>query len=107
MTRRNKLILAGLVGMTLGLAPFAAQSQTTNCGARAAVVERLADHFGETRRGIGLGTQDRVVEVFASDETGTWTITVTMPDGRTCLVASGQAWEDRADDLSHLRDDPA
>ena len=34
-----------------------------------------------------------LVETFASAETGTWTITVTMPTGVTCLVASGQAFE--------------
>ena len=34
-----------------------------------------------------------MLEVFASAETGTWTITLTMPGGPTCLVASGEAWE--------------
>ena len=31
--------------------------------------------------------------VYASDDTGTWTVTVTLPDGMTCLVASGNAYE--------------
>ena len=69
------------------------------CGQRDAVIERLADHYGETRRGMGLGANNGIVEVFASEETGTWTITVTMPDGRTCLVASGQSYEDSMDPL--------
>ena len=30
------------------------------------------------------------MELWASDSTGTWTITVTTPEGATCLVASGQ-----------------
>jgi hypothetical protein len=42
--------------------------------------------------------------VFASEASGTWTITVTLPDGRTCLIASGRDWEDRMDDLAHLAD---
>ena len=49
-----------------------------------------------TRQSIGLGDNNQVVEVFASTETGTWTITVTNPNGLTCLVASGQAFEDVA-----------
>ncbi|MGB0658681.1 MAG: hypothetical protein ACPGNV_00790 [Mangrovicoccus sp.] len=43
---------------------------------------------------MGLGANNSVVEIFASDKTGTWTITVTMPNGTTCLIASGQAFED-------------
>ena len=40
-----------------------------------------------------------MVEVFASRDTGTWTITVTRPSGLTCLVASGQAFETLAEAL--------
>ena len=95
---------ATLVAAALMLFAAPAQAQGTNCGPRDTVIARLSSGYGETRRGIGLGGTDRVVEVFASPETGTWTVTVTLPDGRTCLVASGQAWEDRMDDLAHLAD---
>jgi hypothetical protein len=64
-----------------------------NCGERDFVLERLADRYGESRQSIGLGADNQVVEVFASLETGTWTITVTSPAGTTCLVASGQSFE--------------
>jgi hypothetical protein len=46
-----------------------------------------------------------VLEVFASD-TGSWTITVTLPSGMTCLVATGQGWEDLAEQLP-AKGDPA
>ena len=97
--------LATLVGAALTLAALPARAEgPTSCGPRADIVARLSAHFGETRRGIGLGNGNSIVEVFASDATGSWTVTVTLPDGRTCLVASGQAWEDRMDDLAHLAD---
>lgn len=70
-----------------------------NCGPRDVVVERLATGYGETRQSMGLGTNNQVIEVFASDESGSWTITVTMPSGVTCLVASGQAFEELAEAL--------
>ena len=70
-----------------------------NCAARETVVERLATGYGETRQSVGLGSNNAVVEVFASAETGTWTITVTVPGGPTCLVASGQSFEAVADVL--------
>ncbi|AMY70860.1 hypothetical protein [Frigidibacter mobilis] len=94
-----------LFALSLGLAGFVLAAQAAfadpgpSCGNRASVVERLAATYGETRRGIGLATGNAVVEVFASDATGTWTITVTLPDGRTCLLASGQHYEAMADAL--------
>ena len=104
---KTEILNAGLAALTaicLALVAGKASAGQPTCGARGAIVDRLASHFGETRRGIGLGTKNRVLEVFASDSTGSWTVTVTMPDGRMCLVASGQNWEDRMDDLSDLAD---
>lgn len=75
------------------LSPLAAAAQGQNCGQRDAVVERLSSAYGESRQSIGMAPQGRVVEVYASRETGTWTITVTMPNGTMCLVASGQSYE--------------
>lgn len=77
----------------------AAQQNARNCGPREAVVDRLAEGYGETRQSMGLGANNSVVEVFASDATGTWTITVTTPNGLTCLVASGQSFEELAETL--------
>ena len=70
-----------------------ASAQGQNCGQRAAVIATLAESYGESRQSIGMATQGRIVEVFASLETGTWTITITLPNGMTCLVASGQSYE--------------
>lgn len=77
--------------------PLGAQSR--NCATHAAVVERLAAGYGEMRQSIGIGADNTVVEVFASLETGTWTITITQPGGPTCLVASGQAFQVLAEAL--------
>lgn len=68
-------------------------AQAAQCAARDQVVERLERTYGESRRGVGLAGDSRgVIEVYASDATGTWTITVTLPSGMACLVASGQNW---------------
>lgn len=98
-------MFATLAGAAFVLTANAALAQqASSCGPRDDVVARLSTKYGETRRGIGIGKNNRVMEVFASDSTGSWTITVTLPNGRMCLVASGQAWEDRMDDLAHLAD---
>lgn len=92
-----------LVGLTLAsmlvVAVTAEAQSARNCGPRDAVVDRLADRYGESRRSVGLGSNNALVEVFASDETGSWTITVTSTNGLTCLVASGQAFETIAEAL--------
>ena len=80
-------------------------AQGRNCGPRDAVVTRLADGYGETRQSMGLGANNAVIEVFASDETGSWTITVTRANGLTCLVASGQGFEQLAEVLPPEGDD--
>ncbi len=86
--------------MGLGIMVLAAQQvQAQNCAPREDVVGRLAETYGETRRGIGIARQGSVMEVYASDSSGSWTITVTLPDGVTCLIASGQAYEDVSEAL--------
>lgn len=76
------------------LAGAADAQSLRHCAPRESVVERLNTKYGETRQSMGLGANNAVMEVFASEESGTWTITVTMANGITCLVASGQAFEE-------------
>ncbi len=72
---------------------------SANCAPHEVVVERLASGYGESRQAIALAADNSVLEVFASPETGTWTITVTNPGGPTCLVASGHSYEALAEAL--------
>ena len=90
----------GFGAMILATQHAFAEGQNRNCADRARVIERLAEGYGESRQSIGLGANNAVIEVFASLETGTWTITVTTPQGLTCLVASGQAFEATGGDLT-------
>ena len=82
----------------IGTTDLSAQGRQ-NCGPRDVVISRLAEGYGESRQTMGLGGDDTVVEMYASRETGSWTITVTMPDGDTCLVASGLQFEALAEVL--------
>lgn len=103
MNRIGKVLRLG--ALTAGAALYLASTTDVaaqngrNCAARESVVDRLADGYGETRQSVGLGSNNSIVEVFASDETGSWTITVTVPGGLTCLVASGQSFESVAEAL--------
>ncbi|WP_425439252.1 hypothetical protein [Poseidonocella pacifica] len=87
---------AGFLAISAGMTHA---EQARGCAERETVLSRLADKYGETRQSIGLGANNALVEVFASDETGSWTITVTTAEGTTCLIASGQAFEELAEVL--------
>lgn len=50
------------------------------------IIERLASEYGKVRQSQGLTAQGTVVAVFASRETGTWTVTGTFPTGLICSV---------------------
>jgi hypothetical protein len=86
--------------------PLSALAQGPQCAPRDQVMDLLATKYGETRQGMGIANNSAVMEVFASDNTGTWTITVSSPDGIMCLVASGQGYEKMADELP-AKGDPA
>ena len=81
-------VLAGLAVWLISAVPAVAQQG--QCGPRDAIIAHLATKYSETRRSVGLAANNTVMEVFASTDTGSWTITVATAQGMTCLVASGQ-----------------
>ena len=64
-----------------------------SCAPRDGVVAQLTQKYGETRRGIGMAGDTQMMELFASADTGSWTITVALPNGMMCLVATGNSYE--------------
>ena len=92
-----------MLALSLGLAGMLAAAQIAHsapqCDSREAVTTLLADRYNETRRAIGIAGQSAVMELFAAEETGTWSITITLPDGRMCLMASGATYESVTEDL--------
>ena len=77
----------------IGLLATSAPAQVNNCAPRPMVLERLSDRFGETRQSIGLDGSGVQVEVFANEQTGTWTIILTNPHGLSCVVSAGESFE--------------
>lgn len=99
--KRNLFLMSFGIGAMM-LAANHANAQSRQCAAHDAVVERLAVRYGESRQSIGLGSDNSVVEVYASAETGSWTIVVTRPGGPTCLVAAGQSFQQVSEALPNL-----
>lgn len=96
---RNELLLMGLGLGYLLVTSAPAQAQSRNCAPHEAVVERLAEGYGESRQVIAMNADTSILEVFASADTGSWTITVTQAGGLTCIVAAGEHYQHLAEVL--------
>jgi hypothetical protein len=77
----------------LALLPGAALADQRPCAAHDKIADALSKQYGEAAHAMGLAEDDTVMEIYASKDTGTWTLTVTMPNGMTCLVATGKNFE--------------
>jgi hypothetical protein len=76
-----------------------ANAQNSNCAPHAMFIEGLADRYGERRVMAGLNGDGTVVEIFANDQTGTWTALIVQPTGIACMVASGEQFDSTVADL--------
>ncbi|MBP9048542.1 MAG: hypothetical protein WAT35_16240 [Tabrizicola sp.] len=92
-----------MLALSLGLVAMLAAADIAHgapqCDTRDRVIALLADRYGETRRGLGIAGQSAVMELYATEATGTWSITLTLPDGQMCLMASGANYETVTEDL--------
>jgi len=89
MFKRN--VTAALVFGALALAPpVHAQSI---CAERDTIVERLKNRYHESYQGAGLQSTTSLIEIWSSEETGSWTILMSKADGTSCVVASGMNWQ--------------
>ncbi|MEM8853246.1 MAG: hypothetical protein AAGD34_06045 [Pseudomonadota bacterium] len=61
------------------------------CKDRSEIISVLSKRFNETQRSYGLQSDQRVLELYASPD-GSWTALLTLPSGRSCVVAAGEAW---------------
>jgi len=83
---------------TVAFAAFASfqgtpsEAQSNNCAPRQVVLDRLAEKYGETQQSIGLQGSNVMLEVFANEETGTWSILLTRSDKISCLTHSGESY---------------
>lgn len=91
MTSLQRGLLIG--GILLADALYGRAHAMGVCGPRADFIKALADKYQESGKAIGIAGQVNLVELFASTA-GTWTIIVTSPEGRTCIIAAGTSWED-------------
>lgn len=82
-----------ILAVVLALTAFAGSATAqTVCNERTKFVDQLAGKYSENTVALGLVNNGSVLEILASNK-GSWTILVTKPDGISCVVATGEAWE--------------
>lgn len=96
MERTLFALSLGIAGAVLAVH---AANAAARCGPREQVVQALGTKYGETRRSIGMSGTNQMMELFAAEDARTWTILVTLPDGRSCLMASGTSFETVSEEL--------
>lgn len=72
------------------IAPSGAYAQ---CASSDEVKSLLSENYQENKRAMGVVGESRIIELFVSAE-GSWTLVMTQPTGRACIIAAGQDWED-------------
>ena len=88
---RHIFALLWLFGAVMLAQPANAQMQLT-CLDREMLIQRLETRYNESLNGAGLQGPTIILEIWSSKESGSFTILVTKPNGKSCIVASGLNW---------------
>lgn len=86
------LIFVVIFGFMILLTACLAEAQgLMRCADREVIVERLINRYGESLTATGMNRQ-QVMEIWTSEETGSFTVLLTSPDGMSCIAATGRNW---------------
>lgn len=103
---RKRLILAlSLLGL-LAAGP-ALGVDDSDCPEREHVLNYLSEQYHEDPIAMGVANNGDLIEVLSARNGETWTILVTTPRGRSCLVAAGHDWQDLPDVIAEAQSDVA
>ncbi len=92
----NRSIIPALLGAVALFATASPALAQARCGERSDIIQQLQTRFQETRKATGLASNGALFEIFAAPD-GSWTALMTYPNGKTCLMAVGDAWSPTAD----------
>jgi hypothetical protein len=95
--RYAALFITALAAAGLSAGPAASQTPPQAGGAPCKpwreIAEELGRRYAERPVAFGLQSNGQLLQVFASEETGTWTLVTMHPNGTACLIGAGDSWE--------------
>ena len=59
---------------------------------RTKLVRLLGERYGENSVSAGIAQNGSVVELLTNADGSTWTLLMTLPDGSTQVIATGESW---------------
>ena len=87
---RAFLIVSGLVLPAGIISP--AKSADLECAARDRLAKQLQVEFSELPTGVGVTPAGTLIELWKAVGGETWTLMVSLPNGTSCIVGSGNNW---------------
>ncbi len=57
------------------------------------MTEHLSKKYTEAPKSLGLASDGKVLQVFATEDGENWTMVMTAPEGMSCIVAAGKYWQ--------------
>jgi hypothetical protein len=83
------------LGLTAALlaSPAAVTPVEMVCAEREALLTSLSREYAEAPKELGLANNGSVFELLTTRDGRTWTMLMSKPDGTSCVVAAGEAWE--------------
>ena len=96
MRRPGLLLFAMVFACGAFASPLGAQTATNArmpCHNATEIAKQLSNKYDEAPVAFGLQSNGNLLQVYASEEKGTWTVVSTTPAGMSCIVAAGKRWE--------------
>jgi len=107
---RRLALFTGIAALASGAfaGPAASQSQSQSqsprmpCHNAVEIAKQLSSKYDEAPVAFGVQSNGNLLQVYASQDKGTWTVVSTTPSGVSCIVAAGKSWEN----IPFDKDDP-
>ena len=104
--RPGLLVAAMVLACGAFAGPAGAQTAPGNprmpCHNATEIAKQLSNKYDEAPVAFGLQSNGNLLQVYSSEQKGTWTVVSTTPTGVSCIVAAGKRWES----LPVVKNDP-
>ncbi len=93
-------VLTGIFGalalvLTLSFgSTLEASAQTAVCQTHDSLAKQLEERYAEKPVAAGLDAGGRLIVLFASADSASWTMVMTTPAGESCVMAVGEHWQE-------------
>jgi len=75
------------------LAGFVPATAEAACDLREAILKKMLLGYKELPSARGIAANGSVIELLVSPDGETWTMMQSLPNGVSCMIATGESWE--------------